>query len=59
VMLFQGYLPHEFFSLSALPASIILFTLTLLAAACMSLSLWGYRKAIHNNNRYNTQGGIS
>lgn len=59
VMLFLGYLPHEFFSLSALPASIILFTLTLLAAACMSLSLWGYRKAIHNNNRYNTQGGIS
>ena len=56
VMLFLGYLPHEFFSLSALPASVILFTLTLLAAACMVLSLWIYRKAIHNNN---VQGGIS
>lgn len=56
VMLFLGYLPHEFFSLSALPASAILFTLTLLAAACMVLSLWVYRKAIHNNN---VQGGIS
>lgn len=56
VMLFLGYLPHEFFSLNALPASVILFTLTLLAAACMVLSLWVYRKAIHNNN---VQGGIS
>ena len=59
VMLFLGYLPHEFFSLSALPASVILFTLTLLAAACMVLSLWVYRKAIHNNNGRNVQGGIS
>jgi len=56
VMLFLGYLPHEFFSLDALPASVILFTLTLLAAACMVLSLWVSRKAIHNNN---VQGGIS
>jgi hypothetical protein len=58
-MLFLGYLPHEFFSLSTLPATVILFTLTLLAAACMVLSLWVYRKAIHNNNEHNTQGGTS
>ncbi len=51
VMLFLGYLPHEFFSLSALPASIILFTLTLLAAACIVLSLWIYRKAGHAQNK--------
>lgn len=45
VMLFLGYLPHEFFSLDELPASIILYALTLLATACMVASLWIYRKA--------------
>ena len=51
VMLFLGYLPHEFFSLDALPASVILFTLTLLAAACMVASLWIYRHAGHTQNK--------
>ena len=51
VMLFLGYLPHEFFSLDALPASVILFTLTLLAAACIVASLWIYRHAGHTQNK--------
>lgn len=44
VALFLGYIPYEFFPLDILPASIILFVLTLLATACMVASLWIYRK---------------
>jgi len=53
VMLFLGYLPHEFCSLNALPASLILFLLTLLAIICMSASLWIYRNA----NQTQKKGG--
>ncbi len=59
VMLFLGYLPHEFFSLDVLPASIILFILTLLAMICMVLSLWIYRRAANNNKEHIAQGGTS
>ena len=59
VMLFLGYLPHEFFTLNALPASILLFILSLLAAACMILSLWIYRRALRNGYKHIAQGGIS
>lgn len=59
VMLFLGYLPHEFFSLDVLPASIILFILTLLATICMVLSLWIYRRAANNNKEHIAQGGTS
>ncbi len=45
LMLFLGYLPHEFFAPATLPASIILFVLSLLATTCMVLSLWIYRHA--------------
>ncbi|MBP3576669.1 MAG: hypothetical protein J6K15_01020 [Lachnospiraceae bacterium] len=51
VMLFLGYLPHEFFSLSTLPAPIILFALSLLATTCMVLSLWVYLHANHAHNK--------
>ena len=51
VMLFLGYLPHEFFSLSTLPAPILLFALSLLATTCMVLSLWVYRHANHAHNK--------
>ena len=51
VMLFLGYLPHEFFTLNALPASVILSTLTLLAAACMVASLYIYRNTTKMQNK--------
>lgn len=51
VMLFLGYLPHEFFSLDALPDSIILYVLTLLAVACMVASLCVYRRANQNSDK--------
>ena len=43
VALFLGYLPYEFFSLDKLPASVVLFVLTLLATLCMVSSLYIYR----------------
>ena len=45
VALFLGYLPYEFFSLDKLPASVVLFILTLLATVCMAASLYIYRNA--------------
>lgn len=51
VMLFLGYLPYAFVPLDGLPASKILFILTLLAVACMLASLLIYCKANHKNKQ--------
>ena len=45
VMLFLGYLPYAFAPLDGLPSSLILCLLTLLAAGCMLVSLFIYRRA--------------
>ena len=45
VMLFLGYLPYAFFPMDGLPATLILYLLTLLAAICMIISLVTYQRA--------------
>jgi len=50
VMLFLGYLPHEFFSLEQQSSRPILYILTLTATCCMVASLWIYRRAARKGN---------